>query len=148
MTKIYSLVNVLGEWMVDPKPPTFTNESLASPIASFVLDPLTGNQAFATGEALQAVIRPVQHSPEKGKDAPPHCLWIAASKKSIRCAVNFNGERVAKVELDEDDLSECFYVTRHGQKILVAITVTGTALVYSVPFLEPIIRIDLTFGQT
>ncbi len=116
MTKIYSLVNVLGEWLVDPKPPTFTNESLSSPIASFVLDPMTGNQLFPTAESLQAIMRPApQSSPEKGKDAAPHCLWIAAAKKSIRCAVNFNGERVAKVELEEEELSEVFYITRHGQ---------------------------------
>jgi hypothetical protein len=112
MTKIYSLTNVLGEWVVEPKPPTFTNESLAGPLASFVLDPLSGNQLLPSAESLQAVMRPPMG--ETKKDAPPHCIWIAASKKSIRAAVNFNGERVAKVEFEEEELSSVFYVTRHG----------------------------------
>jgi hypothetical protein len=114
MTKIYTLVNVLGEWMVETKPPTFTNESLAGPIASYVLDAMTGNELLPTAESLTAAIQS-QHTPEAKKDQPPHCVWIAASKKSIRAAVNFNGERIAKVELDQDELSECFYVTRFGE---------------------------------
>ncbi|OCF31242.1 hypothetical protein I316_07027 [Kwoniella heveanensis BCC8398] len=148
MTKIYVLINSLGEWIVETKPPTFTNESLAGPIASFVLDPLTGNELLPTSEALQAAMRD-QQNPDHGKskDIPVHCLWIAASRKSIRCAVNFNGERVAKVELEEEELSDVFYVTRHGQRVLVAITTTGTALFYSVPLLEYITRLDLFYGQ-
>jgi hypothetical protein len=114
MTKIYTLVNVLGEWMVETKPPTFTNESLAGPIASYVLDAMTGSELLPTAESLTAAIQS-QHTPEAKKDQPPHCIWIAASKKSIRAAVNFNGERIAKVELEQDELSECFYVTRFGE---------------------------------
>lgn len=144
MTKIYTLANVLGEWLVETKPPTFTNESLANPIASFVIDPLTGNELSPTAESLQASMRPGMGD-EKAKDA--HCLWIAASRKSIRCAVNFNGERVAKVELEVDELSDVFYVTRHGNKIIVAITTTGDAIFYSVPFLEQITRVHLFFGM-
>jgi syntaxin-binding protein 5 len=144
MTKIYTLANVLGEWLVETKPPTFTNESLANPIASFVIDPLTGNELLPTAESLQASMRPGM-ADEKAKDA--HCLWIAASRKSIRCAINFNGERVAKVELEVDELSDVFYVTRHGNKIIVAITTTGDAIFYSVPFLEQITRVHLFFGM-
>ncbi|KAK4685038.1 hypothetical protein P7C73_g5117, partial [Tremellales sp. Uapishka_1] len=148
MTKIYSLVNVLGEWIVETKPPTFTNESLAGPIASFVLDPLTGTQYLPTAESLQAVMRPPGGSPDSKREAAaPHCVWIAASKKSIRCAINFSGDRVAKVELTEEELTDVFYVTRHGQKVLVAITNNGSALFYSVPFLELITRMDLYFGM-
>jgi hypothetical protein len=166
MTKIYTLVNVLGEWMVEIKPPTFTNDSLAGPLASFVLDPVDGNELSATAESLSAAMQAHQNqNPDsKGKERPPHCIWISASRKSIRAAVNFNGERVAKVELEQEEFSEAFYVTRHGecsetakqarmeaddhlgQKIIVGITTTGTALVYSVPFLEPITRMDLFFG--
>lgn len=115
MTKIYTLANVLGEWLVETKPPTFTNESLAGPLASFVLNPTTGNELVPTAELLANAMR-TEPSSEKNKDAPPHCLWIAASKRSIRCAVNFNGERVAKVELGEDEeLVDVLYVTRHGE---------------------------------
>ncbi|WWD20056.1 hypothetical protein CI109_104529 [Kwoniella shandongensis] len=149
MTKIYVLINVLGEWVVETKPPTFTNESLAGPLASFVLDPITGSELNASSESLQAAMRDMaaaEHQHGKGKDVPTHCLWIAASRKSIRCAVNFNGERVAKVELEEEELSDVFYVTRHGQKVLVAVTTTGTAMFYSVPFLQYITRLDLFFG--
>ncbi|WRT69409.1 uncharacterized protein IL334_006395 [Kwoniella shivajii] len=147
MTKIYVLINVLGEWVVENKPPTFTNESLAGPIASFVLDPITGNELLPSSESLQAAMRD-QQVPEhgKGKEVPVHCLWIAASKKSIRCAINFNGERIAKVELDDEELSDVFYITRHGQRVLVAVTNTGTAHFYSVPFLEYITRLDLFHG--
>lgn len=113
MTKIYTLVNVLGEWMVEVKPPTFTNESLSSPLGTFVLDPTTGNELTASAEALSSAMSR-QATPEGKKDAPPHCLWIAASKKSIRAAVNFNGERVAKVEFEDEELGEAFYITRHG----------------------------------
>lgn len=119
MTKIYTLVNVLGEWMVEAKPPTFTNDSLSGPLGTFVLDPASGNELFATGEALTAAM--AHHPPpenRKEKDVPTHCLWIAASKKSIRAAVNFNGERVAKVELGDEELGEAFYVTRHGESKL------------------------------
>lgn len=163
MTKIYSLANVLGEWIVEAKPPTFTNESLAGPLASFVLDPMTGNELTPSAESLQAAMR-VPHSPEgKSRDTAPHCLWIAASRKSVRCAVNFNGERVAKIDLEEDELSEVFYVTRHGkhslqlekvkvdpdigQKVLVGITTTGSAMFWSMPFLVCITRMDLSYGH-
>ena len=113
MTKIYTLVNVLGEWLVETKPPTFTNDSLANPVASFVIHPETGNELVPSTEALSSAMQ--VHSPEhKGKDVPPHCLWIAVSRKSIRVAVNFNGDKVGKVEMDEE-LSEAFYITRHGK---------------------------------
>jgi syntaxin-binding protein 5 len=113
MTKIYTLINVLGEWMVEAKPPTFTNESLAGPLGTFVLDPVSGNELHATAEALSSAM--AHHAtPENKKDVPPHCVWIAASKKSIRAAVNFNGERVAKVEFEDEELGEAFYITRHG----------------------------------
>lgn len=117
MTKIYTLANVLGEWMVETKPPTFTNESLSHPLASFIIDPFTGNELLPTAESLQASMRPVTDD-SKSKEA--HCLWIAASRKSIRCAVNINGDRVAKVELDSDELSDVFYVTRHGECVHIA----------------------------
>jgi len=119
MTKIYSLLNSLGEWIVDSKPPTFTNESLAFPVASFVLDPLTGTELLPTAEALQAAMHHPEHSPSssKNKTITPHCLWIAVARKSIRIAANFNGERVGKVELGEEEIAEAFYVTRHGRFI-------------------------------
>lgn len=111
MTKIYTLANVLGEWVVETKPPTFANDSLSYPLATFIIDPVTGDELLPRAESLQASMRPAEDT--KTKEA--HCLWIAASKKSIRCAVNINGERVAKVELEGDELSEVLYVTRHGQ---------------------------------
>ncbi|EIW71752.1 hypothetical protein TREMEDRAFT_27343 [Tremella mesenterica DSM 1558] len=144
MTKIYTLVNVLGEWMIEAKPPTFTNESLAGPLASFIVDPATGNEMTASAQSLSQSLQ--TGAMDKDKNAPPHCLWIAASKKSIRCAVNYSGERVAKVELEEEELSSVFYITRHGQKVLVALTTHGTAIFYSVPFLEYITTMDLSFG--
>jgi syntaxin-binding protein 5 len=113
MTKIYTLVNVLGEWIVEQKPPTFTNDSLANPVASFVLDAHTGVELSPTAEALQAAMRA---KPEEGKkESSPHCLWLAVSRKSMRLSINFNGERVAKVELTEEDIAEAFYLTRHGE---------------------------------
>jgi len=115
MTKIYCLANVLGEWIVEPKPPTFTNESLAGPLASFVLDPKTGNELTPSAESLQSAMKEPASHEGKGKDSLPHCLWMAASRKSVRCAVNYNGEKVAKIELEEDELSDIFYITRHGQ---------------------------------
>lgn len=117
-TKIYSLSNVLGEWVVDAKPPTFQNESLAAPLATFLLDPVEGHELGTSPEALADVLEH-RNAPE-GKwkaEAPPHCLWVAASKKAIRVAVNFNGERVAKVEFEEEELSDVHYITRHGKML-------------------------------
>lgn len=34
-----------------------------------------------------------------------------------------------------------------GQKVLVAMTTTGSALFYSLPFLEYITRVDLYYGH-
>ncbi|CAK9784876.1 unnamed protein product [Cutaneotrichosporon oleaginosum] len=144
-TKIYGLNNVLGEWLVDPKPPTFQNDSLASPLASYLLDPVTGNELLASPEALSQVVSDPAAEGKWTKEAPPHCLWIAACKRTIRVAVNFNGERFAKVELEED-LASVHYITRHGKRILVALTTAGSALVYSAPQLEFITRRDLFFG--
>ncbi|KAL7424902.1 Lethal(2) giant larvae sro7 [Cryptotrichosporon argae] len=149
MTKIYTLVNVLGEWLVEPKPPTFTNDSLAGPLATFVLDAVNGNELAPSAESLSAAMA-MQNAHDakttKDKDAPPHCLWIAASKRSIRCAVNFNGERVAKVELENEELSDVKYITRHGNRVIVALTTTGSALFHTAPHLEYITRMDLYFG--
>lgn len=145
-TKIYCLNNVLGEWLVDPKPPTFTNDSLASPLASYLLDPVTGNELRASPEALNDVISASDVPEGKWtKEAPPHCLWIAACKRAIRVAVNFNGERVAKVEFEED-LSNVHYITRHGKRVIVALTAGGSALFYTAPHLEYITKLDLYFG--
>lgn len=159
MTKIYTLANVLGEWVVEAKPPTFTNESLSFPVASFVIEPLGGAELLPTAEALQGAM---QHHQDK-KDGSPHCLWIAVARKSIRIAVNFNGERVSKVEMMEEDISSAFYVTRHGelssndhaiqltlsvgQKVLVIITARGSALFYSLPFLTLITSLELYYGH-
>lgn len=122
------MVNSLGEWMVEskPPPPTFANESLAGPIASYVLDASTGNELSATPEALQQAIDSRHVDGGGKKDAPPHCLWIAASRKSIRAAVNVNGERFAKVELGEDEaFQEVFYITRHGTFVLPICRIVG-----------------------
>jgi len=107
---------VLGEWIVEQRPPTFANESLANPLATFVLDPATGNELFASPASLAEVIDGPQGPDGKWtKEAPPHCLWIAASKHAIRCSVNYNGERVAKVEFETEELSDVHYITRHGE---------------------------------
>ncbi|TXT13308.1 hypothetical protein VHUM_00675 [Vanrija humicola] len=148
MTKIYGLVNVLGEWMVEQKPPTFVNESLAFPLATYVLDPETGNELFASPEALAGHLEGGGDADGKfSKEAPPHCLWIAASRKAIRVSVNYNGERVAKVEFEREELSDVHYITRHGHRVIVALTTTGSALFYSAPRLEYITRMDLFFGS-
>lgn len=145
-TKIYSLHNVLGEWMVEAKPPVFTNESLANPLGSWVISPSTGEELAPTADALKSSMDTTTTSPTKEKNVPAHCIWICAAKRSIRAAINFNGERVAKVELEQHEaLSDCYYITRHGQKVFVAVTETGTALFYSMPFLEPITRLDLFY---
>jgi hypothetical protein len=138
---------VLGEWLVDSKPPTFQNDSLASPLASYVLDPVSGNELLASPEPLSDVVNDPAPEGKWTKEAPPHCLWIAACRRTIRVAVNFNGERVAKVELEED-LASVHYITRHGKRVLVALTKSGSALVYTAPQLEFVTRLDLFFGNT
>ncbi|TYJ56810.1 hypothetical protein B9479_002420 [Cryptococcus floricola] len=153
LTKIYALINVLGEWLVEPKPPTFTNDSLAHPLASFVLDPLTGAELVTNAEALQVAMRDSENqqhiAQSKGKEAVVHCIWVAASRKSIRCALNYNGERISKVEMtDDEELSDVFYITRHGNKIIAGVTTTGMAHFYSVPNLQPITSMPLYYGTS
>lgn len=43
-----------------------------------------------------------------------HCVWIAAGRRGLRAQINVSGERIAKVELEED-LRNIFLVTRHGR---------------------------------
>jgi hypothetical protein len=89
---------------------------LANPLASYVIDPSTGDELFPSPGALANVIDGPQGPDGKwNKEAPPHCLWIAASKHAIRCSVNYNGERVAKVEFEQEELSDVHYITRHGE---------------------------------
>lgn len=147
-TKIYGLQNIIGEWTVEQKPPTFANESLANPLSTYVLDPETGNERLAAPQALADMVDQGPSNAKWSKEAPPHSLWIAASKHAIRCSVNFNGDRVAKVEFEQEELSDVHYITRHGKRVIVALTTTGSAIFYSAPFLEYITRMDLFFGGT
>ncbi|WVO13704.1 hypothetical protein L204_101325 [Cryptococcus depauperatus] len=147
MTKIYSLINVLGEWMVELKPLAFMSDSLAEPLASFVLDPMTGVELTTSAEALEAAMSKETSEFGRGKELRVHCIWVAASKKTIRTVTNYNGERLGKVELDDDELSDVFYVMRHGHKVIVATTSTGKALFYSVPYLHFITCVDLFVGN-
>lgn len=76
---------------------------------------MTGNELYTNAEALSGAMQYQATEIGKVKEVPPHCIWIACSRRSIRAAVNFSGERVAKVELEQDELSDAFYVTRHGE---------------------------------
>lgn len=49
----------------------------------------------------------------KGSSGPPHSVWIAVSKRSIRAQLQITGERIGKVDLDED-IHVVFLVCRHG----------------------------------
>jgi hypothetical protein len=48
--------------------------------------------------------------------APPttdsHSVWIAASRRALRSQMNINGDRLGKIEFDED-LRAVYLVTRH-----------------------------------
>lgn len=110
-TKIYSLNNVLGEWVVETKPVTYSHDSLANPIKNYILDYDTGAELVASGEAFAQV------TPAGNK--PAGSLWLAISKRAIRAQVNFNGEKTGKVDLVDTDEVHCAVVfTKNGKTFL------------------------------
>ncbi len=162
----------LGEWVVEPKAFTYSHDSLAHPLASFVLDAETGQDLPASSDGLLKLMRPsdgrtsvVDKQILAGRSA-----WIACAAKSIRVQLDFNGERIAKVDAGEEEFKACHVVQKNGMlaevdaawlerpelmiilyragnRVLVVITSVGSAIVYAIPSLAPITRVDLTFGM-
>lgn len=119
MTKIYTLNSVLGEWVVDSKATTFTHDSLANPVATFMLSYATGDAVSATAEGLRQSMS-LQNSIEQGSTKAegkiPFAIWIVVAKRAIRAQLDFNGERLAKVDVaDGETLESAHIVTKNGK---------------------------------
>lgn len=72
----------------------------------------------------------------------PHCVWLACGRRSIRTQLNVSGERIGKVEMDED-IKHAFLVKRQSAKVLIVFTESGTAKVFALPSLQLIVRLPL-----
>ena len=119
LTKIYTLNSVLGEWVVDSKAATFTHDSLANPVATFMLSYATGESVNATAEALRQSMS-LQNSIEQGSSKAegkiPFAIWIVVAKRAIRAQLDFNGERIAKVDVVDGETIESAYIIRKTGK--------------------------------
>jgi hypothetical protein len=98
---------------------------------------------------LAAVMNPAEAQKEASRlqipgttSAKPHCVWLACGRRSIRTQVNVTGERIGKVEMDED-IKHAFLVKRQSAKIFIIFTESGTAKVFALPSLQLILRLPL-----
>jgi syntaxin-binding protein 5 len=162
----------LAGWQLDRKKThTFSHDSLVYPLASYILDVSTGDEleldpsrlqsssltSFFTFTAcwhalsmrLAAVMNPAEAQKEASRlqipgttSAKPHCVWLACGRRSIRTQVNVTGERIGKVEMDED-IKHAFLVKRQSAKIFIIFTESGTAKVFALPSLQLILRLPL-----
>lgn len=130
-TRVYPLVNQKG-WVVG-KPSTFT--SLEAPVAAFILDPETGEELSATPAAFAQTMQAQEHQRLSLK-TKTHCIYVAASRATIRATANVTGDRLAKVDLV---CSSAHYLQRNDAHVLAAMT-PGYAEFFSVPKLERITR--------
>lgn len=110
---------MLGEWVVDSKATTFTHDSLANPVATFMLSYATGDAVSATAEGLRQSMS-LQNSIEQGSTKAegkiPFAIWIVVAKRAIRAQLDFNGERLAKVDVaDGETLESAHIVTKNGK---------------------------------
>jgi syntaxin-binding protein 5 len=115
LTKIYTLNSVLGEWVVDSKATTFTHDSLVNPVATFMLSYATGEAVNATAEALRQSMSlqdSLDQSPNKAEGKIPFAVWIVVAKRAIRAQLDFNGERIAKVDVQEGEIIESAHIVR------------------------------------
>ncbi|KAJ9102613.1 hypothetical protein QFC19_004722 [Naganishia cerealis] len=139
-TKIYSLNSVLGEWVVETKPATHNHDSLSNPIKNYILDYETGAELVASADAFQRV------TPTGTKASGT--LWLAISKRAIRAQVNFNGEKIGKVDLvDTDEVHSAVVFIKNGHRVLMTVTQYGSANFYSLPTLEFIYRTSLDISM-
>jgi hypothetical protein len=124
LTKIFTLSQVLGEWVVEPKAVTFSHDSLANPLSSFVVDYQTGTDVTASPDGLIGVMRSAAEGRSKGSPADRaaeanHCIWIACAAKSVRAQLDFSGERIAKLEMVEDEFKDIQIVDKYGESFFV-----------------------------
>jgi len=119
LTKIFTLHSVLGEWVVESKATTFNHESLANPVASFMLSYATGDAVSATAEALRqsmSLQNSIEQTGSKHEAKIPFAVWIVVAKRAIRVQLDFSGERIAKVDvLEGESISSAYVVRKNGQ---------------------------------
>lgn len=137
-SRVYPLVNQKG-WTVS-KPATFT--SLEAPVASFVLDPETGEELTASPAAFAASMQAEHH--RMSLKSKTHCIYLAVSRTTARASANVTGDRLAKASLT--NCTAAAYLSRNGGRVLAAI-VPGFAEFLSVPKLEAITRQPLGIGE-
>ncbi|KAI0756487.1 lethal giant larvae like, C-terminal-domain-containing protein [Daedaleopsis nitida] len=134
-TNIYTLEYVVpSTWKISTTPVTV--EGSVQPLAagSFVLDAKTGKSCRADRNGLATVLQQDRAETDK------QYLWISAGTKGVRCMLNVNGERVAKLDWGHKvgNVIHVEIVGRLDSYVLVAYTTHGFALVYSLPHLEQI----------
>ena len=106
--------------MVEPKVITFSHDSLSQPLSNFVVDYQTGANLEASPDALVGVMSALAEGRSKGSPVAKtaeanQCLWIACAARSVRAQLNFNGERVAKLEVSEDEFRDVQIIEKYGE---------------------------------
>ncbi|KAI0673986.1 lethal giant larvae like, C-terminal-domain-containing protein [Trametes maxima] len=140
-TSVFSLAhNAPSAWSVSQPPITAEVPARPIPGGCFVLDAKTGAKCGADRRGLTAVLQP-----DDGSDAVKKYVFVAAGAKGVRCALNVNGERIAKVDWGSKvgTVQHVEVIERVDSCALVAFTSLGNALIYSLPHLEHIHTLQL-----
>jgi hypothetical protein len=73
----------------------------------------------ATAEALRQSMS-LQNSsgasPSKSDAKIPLAVWIVVAKRSIRAQLDFNGERIAKIDVAESDIIRSAHIVNKNSK--------------------------------
>ncbi|TFK95007.1 hypothetical protein K466DRAFT_579508 [Polyporus arcularius HHB13444] len=140
-TTVYTLrYDAPSTWSVDPHPVAAEAPAHLIPGGSFVLEAKKGHTLRADRKGLASVLQPGQAADSSGK-----CIWVAAGAKGVRCMLDVNGERVARIEWG-NKVGTVVHVEVVGHLdsyALVAYTSLGLALIYSLPHLEQITTLEL-----
>ncbi|KAI0828996.1 lethal giant larvae like, C-terminal-domain-containing protein [Trametes gibbosa] len=122
--------------------PALVVDAPARPIPGgcFVLDAKKGSQCRGDRKGLAAVLQA-----DGPTDVGRKVIFVAAGAKGVRCTLNIDGERIAKVEWGSKTgvVQHVEVVERSDSSALVAYTSTGNALIYSLPHLEHIHTLPL-----
>ncbi|KAH9858315.1 lethal giant larvae like, C-terminal-domain-containing protein [Lenzites betulinus] len=140
-TSIYTLAQrEPSTWSVTQ--PALVIDAPARPIPGgcFVLDAKTGAPCRGDRKGLAAVLQA-----DGAADAGRKVIFVAAGAKGVRCTLNIDGERIAKVDWGSKAgaVQHVEVVTHSDSSALVAFTGTGNALIYSLPHLEHIHTLPL-----
>ncbi|OCH89538.1 hypothetical protein OBBRIDRAFT_881275 [Obba rivulosa] len=147
-TTLYTIVRSGdGAWNVSASPHSLEAAQRPLPGGSVVLDAKTGARVLASRSGLAAALRAGQHDAAENdlREAHRHTLWVSTGAKGARCVADLTGERIAKADWSNKAgaVLQTEVIERNGGSVLVAFTEHQEALVYSLPFLELLLTLQL-----